>query len=65
MDISFSGKAPNDTGNAQVRLLVGLPAMQWLLITHKWVLLNMKKYLDTRIPFYSLEEAELDSKIFL
>lgn len=28
-------------------------------------LLNMKKYLDTRIPFYSLEEAALDSKIFL
>lgn len=28
-------------------------------------LLNMKKYLDTRIPFYSLKDAALDSKIFL
>ena len=28
-------------------------------------LLNMKKYLDTGIPFYSLKDAALDSKIFL
>lgn len=28
-------------------------------------LLNMKKYLDTGIPFYSLKDAVLDSKIFL
>ena len=28
-------------------------------------LLNMKKYIDTGIPFYSLEEAALDSKMFL
>ena len=28
-------------------------------------LLNMKKYLETGIPFYSLQEAALDSKIFL
>ncbi|MEE1007091.1 MAG: Gfo/Idh/MocA family oxidoreductase [Acutalibacteraceae bacterium] len=28
-------------------------------------LLNMKKYLETGIPFYSLKEAALDSKIFL
>lgn len=28
-------------------------------------LLNIKKYLDTRIPFYSLKDAALDSKIFL
>ena len=28
-------------------------------------LLNMKKYIDTGIPFYSLEEAAIDSKIFL
>ena len=28
-------------------------------------LLNMKKYLDTGTPFYSLEDAALDSKIFL
>ena len=28
-------------------------------------LLNMKKYLDTGTPFYSLKEAALDSKIFL
>ena len=28
-------------------------------------LLNMKKYLETGVPFYSLKEAALDSKIFL
>lgn len=28
-------------------------------------LLNMKKYLDTGIPFYSLKDGALDSKIFL
>lgn len=28
-------------------------------------LLNMKKYLETGVPFYSLEEAAIDSKIFL
>ena len=28
-------------------------------------LLNMKKYLETGVPFYSLQEATLDSKIFL
>lgn len=28
-------------------------------------LLNMKKYLETGIPFYSLNDAALDSKIFL
>lgn len=28
-------------------------------------LLNMKKYLETEIPFYTLKDAALDSKIFL
>ena len=28
-------------------------------------LLNMKKYLETEIPFYTLRDAALDSKIFL
>ena len=28
-------------------------------------LLNMQKYLETRIPFYTLKESALDSKIFL
>lgn len=28
-------------------------------------LLNMKKYLDTGVPFYSLEDAATDSKMFL
>lgn len=28
-------------------------------------LLNMKKYLETDVPFYSLQEAALDSRIFL
>ena len=31
------GHSPNTTGNAQVRLFLGLPAMQLLLTTHKWV----------------------------
>ena len=31
------GHSPNTTGYAQVRFLIGLPAMQLLLTTHKWV----------------------------
>ena len=32
---SFSGIALTDTGGAQVRFIVGLPAMQLLLVTGK------------------------------
>ena len=34
------GQSPNITGNAQVRLFIGLPATQLLLVTHKWVIFS-------------------------
>ena len=41
------GHSPNTTGCAQVRFFIGLPAMQLLLTTHKWVPWVKQAYLIT------------------